>query len=1040
MNKNHFSFYVAALALLLGMLPQRLLADGVTQAQFDAAYDAITASANKDSEGKLWYRIFTRCVDGETKEMGTDRYYLTSGGTLTYDEAEAGVFQLSQVPNETTGFSSIYSEEVEKAFYVKSLSSYFTNANKAVGDRIRTAGNCRATYEAQVFFLNEDGYYAIRSTNAFVGTWWEGAWWTIGNEGVACYTQPDASDDEVTNAAFIWELEVAEANDLVTIDVSKTYGLTFTQLKAGSMYKYLLSPSYYEEEGHTDSLLHRTNMRSKQMKVKLTAADKKNAYYLQDVVSNLYIKPSKTADNGDLWSISETPEAVILGMTGTEDTYTLAGETGGLANPWGNDSSPYNVGNWKGSNFILFTAMDDTDGPAYAANIKPAYDALTAEDMKSEDGEYWYIISTTSEDGQTLGETRYYLTSSGTLSDKASEAARLRFTPVGEEADGLYTMAFKVKNGSVYFTNANKEEGESLRFNSRESTTYEAQVFCLKDGKYAIRSTNAAPGDWWEQSWWTVSSQGICCYSTPSDAAAAYIWDIEKADMSGTKVRFDSRVSYTVASANNNAYKYIQSASFNEENDNVVRRTNDPEKSIRAVMTPVEDKVNAFEMQDMISGKYIVPASDNANGSAWYYSDSPAMIIFDEIQAGRFTLRSESGNYANDYGGDNENEGLKVGNYTAGAWNFTVIRPEDFQLEEEERLQIDDANITIGENTYFRIFTTVIGESEPGDTKYYITAEGTLTSAEEEAGVFKMVPAGATTEGLSDMAYFVKNGANFFTNPNRIEGESLRTVTTDRKTYDAQLFFMNDDGMFAVRATNAFMGSYWEDSWWSTAATVDGTPVACYTKPGTDNIKFIWQLEEAAADDDLMFDAEAQYTITFDRAGVEHKFIQSLKYNETGDVTIRRTTDGEQAVRLTITAVEGKKNTFVMKDTETGHCLTPSADTANGTDWTYSEYGEVCLEKVRDNIYLMGGENGSWANAFGDDNEKEGYRVAHYSTGSQWIITVAGSEDDPVNVNDIEMSGETAPSAPIFNALGQRVKSAGNGIYIIGRRKVINNK
>lgn len=106
MNKNHFSFYVAALALLLGMLPQRLLADG----------------------------------------------------TLTMEESEAGTFQLEQVPEETTGFSSIYSEEVEKAFYVKSLSSYFTNANKAVGDRIRTAGNVRTTYEAQVFFLNEDGY------------------------------------------------------------------------------------------------------------------------------------------------------------------------------------------------------------------------------------------------------------------------------------------------------------------------------------------------------------------------------------------------------------------------------------------------------------------------------------------------------------------------------------------------------------------------------------------------------------------------------------------------------------------------------------------------------------------------------------------------------------------------------------------------------------------------------------------------------------------------------------------------------------------
>ena len=1027
---------IAAIILAISW-PQRIMAEGVSQTQFDAAYQAITNAENQDAEGKLWYRIYTYCTNGTTGEMSTTRHYLTPAGTLTTDEEQSGIFQFLQVGEDAIGFSSIYSEEIEKAFFIKNGTNYFTNANKATGNSIHTAANGRPTYEAQVFFMNEKGLFAIRSTNAMASTWWESAWWTVNDEGSACYTEPDASDDDITHANFIWEIELAEANDFVIIDESKHYNLSFSQIRSGSSHKYILSPSYYQEMGYTDELIHRTDSRMKQMEIEITATGAKNTYYMRDVTSGYYIKPASNNNNGSEWSISGTPCPIVVELTGTTDTYTIAGEAGGKANPLGNDAAPYKVGNWNGSNNILFTAIDNSNNPAYYNNIAPAFNALTAADNADENGEYWYHISTYSEDGKTFGSTKYYLTPSGTLSDKAAEAGTFQFINVGEAADGLSTMAFRVKSGSNYFTNPNKTTGTSLRTSSRGSDTYEAQVFCLKDGKYAVRSTNADAGDWWEQSWWTIASPGISCYTLPSDDAAAYIWDIEKAEAIDDRVRFDEKAYYTITLNKNITYKYIQSPAYNTADDNVLRRTTDASHIFYAKIATVKGVKNGFTIQDKESGKYIVPATNKNNGTSWTVAETPATVIFNETAPGLYTMASIQGAFANAYNDDNEQYGYTVANYTSGsAWIFTAQAEGDSKFDEDILNQMTDASITIGEEGYYKVYTTSLdGGKTFGTTKYYVTDAGELTTDANSAGVFNFIAVGETTEGYCNYAYYMKNGANYFTNTNnRVEGTSIRTSTNKRPTYEAQVFFMNEDERFAIRSTNAAIGSYWEDAWWNARLDEKDVPIACYTQPGMDNAKYIWHLEEAEENDFITFDANASYTMSANKSNLAHKFIQSPKHNEPGDITIRRTDDGDKAISLSITPVDGKKNFFQFRDSETGLCITPSESTENGASWTFSEDGQVYLEKVRDNVYLISGENGSIANAYGDDNETEGYKVAHYGAASQWIVTIAGSDDDPVQIVDIK---KDIDSSTVYSIQGFKQKPIFRGLYITGGRKVM---
>ena len=109
-----------------------------------------------------------------------------------------------------------------------------------------------------------------------------------------------------------------------------------------------------------------------------------------------------------------------------------------------------------------------------------------------------------------INDTKYYLNTSGYLVDDIKTAATFTLKKMeGEE----YPYGFQIDG--VYFTNPALSGNDAvlnsghLNTNTHARNTWEAQVFFLKDGKYAIRATNAYGGD---DSWaltaktfWTVN-------------------------------------------------------------------------------------------------------------------------------------------------------------------------------------------------------------------------------------------------------------------------------------------------------------------------------------------------------------------------------------------------------------------------------------------------------------------------------------------------------------------------------------------------------
>lgn len=160
--------------------------------------------------------------------------------------------------------------------------------------------------------------------------------------------------------------------------------------------------------------------------------------------------------------------------------------------------------------------------------------------------------------------------------------------------------------------------------------------------------------------------------------------------------------------------------------------------------------------------------------------------------------------------------------------------------------------------------------TEVNNSKYYLTTDGYLTADATEAGVFKF----GKVKG-EEYGYGYKLTGVCFTNPEMQNGQvvlesgHIRTneQTTPRDTWEAQVFLLNQEGRYAVRATNA-AGS---DSGWGLAAKTywtvheaPGGPIAAYSMSRS----YIWQIEDSTttrAEQIVSPDSEKKYW--FDLSG-----------------------------------------------------------------------------------------------------------------------------------------------------------------------------
>ena len=156
-------------------------------AQTDAEYEAALAAIQDNGN----YYI--------TTDVEGTKYYLDQSGYLTDDKSTASIFNLKK---KSGGSFKTYGFQVIKD------GSYFSNpvsgsyANDSITDtHLNTSTRGSETWETQVFFLNDEGKYAIRACNcSYAASSWNHVgssfWTTIGD--IATYEY---------DPQYIWELE-----------------------------------------------------------------------------------------------------------------------------------------------------------------------------------------------------------------------------------------------------------------------------------------------------------------------------------------------------------------------------------------------------------------------------------------------------------------------------------------------------------------------------------------------------------------------------------------------------------------------------------------------------------------------------------------------------------------------------------------------------------------------------------------------------------------------------------------------------------------
>ena len=164
----------------------------------------------------------------------------------------------------------------------------------------------------------------------------------------------------------------------------------------------------------------------------------------------------------------------------------------------------------------------------------------------------------------------------------------------------------------------------------------------------------------------------------------------------------------------------------------------------------------------------------------------------------------------------------------------TLLSPRAYAQTDSE---YNAALAAIGDGGTYYITTDVEG------AKYYLTPDGYLTDDPAYGGLFgfKKMDGGE----FKTYGYVIDGGmGNYFSNPfstANIDDTHLNTHTIDgfRKTWDVQVFFLNTEGKYAVRATNAaYASSSWGlvgSSFWA----VKEGPTAGYSY----DVNFIWELE-----------------------------------------------------------------------------------------------------------------------------------------------------------------------------------------------------
>ena len=163
-----------------------------------------------------------------------------------------------------------------------------------------------------------------------------------------------------------------------------------------------------------------------------------------------------------------------------------------------------------------------------------------------------------------------------------------------------------------------------------------------------------------------------------------------------------------------------------------------------------------------------------------------------------------------------------------------------FNANAQSEAEYQSALAAITDGNYYQVYTTV------GDNNYYLKSDGKLTANKDEAYNFQFKAENA--EGTLYETGWNLGDCNFsnpnMSNGNIVNGDGIR-IDPDRQnrnSWERQVFFLGENGKYAVRATNSTSTSWGANSYW----TVLTGPKAGYASVAN----YVWQLEDVTATED----------------------------------------------------------------------------------------------------------------------------------------------------------------------------------------------
>lgn len=233
------------------------------------------------------------------------------------------------------------------------------------------------------------------------------------------------------------------------------------------------------------------------------------------------------------------------------------------------------------------------------------------------------------------------------------------------------------------------------------------------------------------------------------------------------------------------------------------------------------------------NGKFVPNSATESR--AWYIAgEYTNEVLFNVFEDGSVTI------------GLSKNEGLPSDYCPIGAWQLYRLGDADAEKAQPDVVPVDPvqqayekALAAVEDGGNYRIFTAVEGK------KYYVTADGLLTNVADDGGIFTITK--VTGGSYKEYGYKIDSGSKRFTNPPLMDNVAdlttkvFATTTNNRNDWEAQVLFLNEEGMYAIRSCNtADATSSWGDAgrtYWT--YVVEEAPTPQYTYELTYN----WMLE-----------------------------------------------------------------------------------------------------------------------------------------------------------------------------------------------------